>query len=149
MMVSSTTNIRVRYADTDQMKHVYYSKYLEYFEQGRSDLLRQVGMPYPEIENMGYYLPVVEAHAKYRQPARYDELLEIKTILREVPAARIRLEYEVTRSGDSTLIAEGYTVHSIVNARTGRPVRAPRAFVEALTAAFQKATKAQQTLQEV
>jgi acyl-CoA thioester hydrolase len=131
------------------MKHVYYSKYLEYFEQGRSDLLRQVGMPYPEIENMGYFLPVVEAYAKYRQPARYDELLEVKTILRDIPDVRIRIEYEVHHLGDSTVIAEGHTVHSIVNARTGKPVRAPQAFVEALTAAFKKNENTQQTLQEV
>jgi len=147
-MISSVTKIRVRYADTDQMKYVYYSKYLEYFEQGRSDLLRQVGLPYPEIENMGYFLPVIEAYVKYRQPARYDELLEVKTLLREIPAARIRIEYEVLRSEEATLIAEGHTVHSIVAAATGKPVRAPQAFVEALTAAFKKSTKAEQTLQE-
>jgi acyl-CoA thioester hydrolase len=148
-MISSVTKIRVRYADADQMKYVYYSKYLEYFEQGRSDLLRQVGMPNPEIESMGYFLPVIEVYVKYRQPARYDELLEVKTVLREIPAARIRIEYQVLRPGDAALIAEGHTVHSIVAAGTGKPVRAPQAFVEALTAAFKKSLKAQQTLQEV
>lgn len=142
------TTIRVRYADTDQMKYVYYSKYVEYFEQGRLDLLRHVGLPYPEIERMGYFLPVIEAYVKYRQPARYDELLEVKTVLREMPAARIHIEYGISRSGDSVLIAEGHTVHSIVNAGTGKPVRAPQAFVEALTAAFKKSKKAEQTLQE-
>jgi acyl-CoA thioester hydrolase len=149
MMICSVTRIRVRYADTDQMKHVYYSKYLEYFEQGRSDLLRQVGLPYPEIESMGFFLPVIEAYIKYRQPARYDELLEVKTVLREIPATRIRIEYEILRQGDAVVIAEGYTVHSIVAAGTGKPVRAPDAFVEALTAAFKKGLGAQQALQEV
>ena len=72
-MIITETIIRVRYADTDQMKMVYYSKFLEYFEQGRSDLLREVGMPYPELEQMGYYLPVVEVHAKYVKAARYDD----------------------------------------------------------------------------
>jgi acyl-CoA thioester hydrolase len=131
------------------MKQVYYSKYLEYFEQGRSDLLRQVGLPYPEIESMGFFLPVIEAYVRYRQPARYDETLEVKTMLREIPAARIRIEYEVLRPGDAVLIAEGHTVHGIVAAGTGKPVRAPHAFVEALTAAFKKDPGAQQTPQEV
>ncbi len=147
-MISSVTQIRVRYADTDQMRYVYYSKYLEYFEQGRSDLLRQVGLPYADLESMGYFLPVIEACVKYRQPARYDELLEVKTLLREIPAARIRIEYEVLRPKDAALIAEGYTVHSIVAAETGKPVRAPRAFVEALAAAFKNDEKPNQTLQE-
>jgi acyl-CoA thioester hydrolase len=148
-MISSITKVRVRYADTDQMKHVYYSKYLEYFEQGRSDLLRRVGLPYQDVESMGYFLPVIEAYIKYRQPARYDELLEVKTVLREIPAARIHIEYEILRPRDAVLVAEGYTVHSIVAAGTGKPVRAPRAFVEALTSAFKNDGKVQQTLQEV
>lgn len=120
-MLSSSTKIRVRYADTDQMKFVYYLKYLEYFEQGRSDLLRQIGLPYPEVERMGYFLPVVEAYVKYLQPARYDELIEVKTMLQEIPAARIRINYEVLRASDSAVIAEGHTVHSIMNAETGKP----------------------------
>ena len=147
-MLSCVTKIRVRYADTDQMKFVYYAKYLEYFEQGRSDLLRQIGLPYPEIEKMGYLLPVIEAFVKYRQPARYDELLEVRTMLQEIPAARIRIGYEVARASDSMIIAEGYTVHSIVSADTGKAVRAPLLFVEAIAVAFKKSAKGHQTLQE-
>jgi acyl-CoA thioester hydrolase len=148
-MLSCVTKIRVRYADTDQMKFVYYSKYLEYFEQGRSDLLREVGMSYPEIEKMGYFLPVVESYVKYHQPARYDDLLEVNTVLREIPAVLIRIEYEVFRPDDSASIAEGHTVHCIVDAATGKPVRAPKAFVEALTTAFKKRVRPQQAKQEV
>lgn len=147
--LSSTTKIRVRYADTDQMKFVYYSKYLEYFEQGRGDLLRQIGLPYPEVERMGYFLPVVEAYVKYLQPARYDELIEVKTMLQEIPAARIRINYEVLRASDSALIVEGHTVHSIMNSETGKPVRAPQLFVEAIATAFKKAPKTNQPLLEV
>jgi acyl-CoA thioester hydrolase len=148
-MLSSVTKIRVRYADTDQMKFVYYSKYLEYFEQGRSDLLREVGMPYPQIEEMGYYLPVVESYVKYHQPARYDDLLEVNTVLREVPVVLVRIEYQVLRPDDSANIAEGHTVHCVVDAATGKPVRAPKAFVERLAAAFTKGVKPQQAKQEV
>ena len=69
-MVRHFSQIRVRYADTDQMKFVYYGKYFEYFEQGRSDLLRAIGLPYAEIEKQGIFLPVVEAFAKFQQSAR-------------------------------------------------------------------------------
>ena len=124
------TPIRVRYADTDQMKMAYYGKFFEYFEQGRSDLLRELGMPYPEIERLGYYLPVIEAHAEYLKSARYDDLLVVRTILKEVPQVRIRIEYEVRADGSSDILAHGHTVHGFVNASSGKPARAPRRFME-------------------
>lgn len=129
---STETVIRVRYADTDQMKMVYYAKFFEYFEQGRSDLLREMGLPYPEIEEMGYYLPAVEAHARYLKSARYDDAIRVKTIVREMPQARIRIEYELTNDETKDLLVEGYTIHSFVNASSGRPTRAPERFLEAL-----------------
>ena len=135
-MIVSETKIRVRYADTDQMKMVYYAKYFEYFEQGRSDLLRQMGMPYPEIERRGYYLPVVEAFASYKKPARYDDLLNVKIFVRETPRARIRIEYELSNEETKELLAEGYTIHSFVDAETWKPARAPAFFMERFSAAF-------------
>lgn len=140
-MIKHTTQIRVRYADTDQMKTVYYGRYFEYFEQGRSDLLRDLGMPYPMIEEMGIHLPVIEAHAGYKKPARYDDLLNVVTALREVPVARVRLDYEVFREGETEPIADGYTIHSFVNASTGRPTRAPAQFVERVGERMQKVRK--------
>jgi acyl-CoA thioester hydrolase len=131
-MIKNVTPIRIRYADTDQMKFVYYGRFFEYFEQGRSDLLRSLGLPYPEIEAMGLFLPVVEAHATYKQSARYDDLVNIVTYLREPPVARVRIDYEVFREGETDLLADGYTIHSFVNASTGRPTRAPAQFLEAL-----------------
>src|SRR5258706_1891610 len=130
MAFSSITAIRVRYADTDQMKMVYYAKFFEYFEQGRSDLLRDIGMPYPEIERMGYYLPVIEAHARYLKSARYDDPLSITTIVNDTPQARIRIEYEVHHHETDELLAVGHTIHSFVNAATGKPTRAPEPFLE-------------------
>jgi acyl-CoA thioester hydrolase len=140
-MVRHTSDIRVRYADTDQMKFVYYGKFFEYFEQGRSDLLRGIGLPYSRVEEMGLLLPVVEAHASYKKAARYDDLLHVVTILREVPVARVRLDYEVYREGEKDLLAEGYTIHSFVNAESGKPTRAPAQFVEAIEKANSKAVK--------
>jgi acyl-CoA thioester hydrolase len=123
---SSETPIRVRYADTDQMRTVYYAKFFEYFEQGRSDLLRELGMPYPEIERMGFFLPVIEAHADYLRSAHYDDLLSVTTILREEPQAKVRIDYEVRH--DRVLLATGHTVHGFVQAATGRAARAPETF---------------------
>ena len=138
MVFCSETSIRVRYADTDQMKMVYYAKFFEYFEQGRSDLLRDLGMPYPEIEEIGYYLPVIEAHAKYLKASHYDDLLRVKTILHEVPQVRIRIGYEVHNDETNELLAEGYTVHSFVSASNGKPARAPGRFIETVSEAIGK-----------
>jgi acyl-CoA thioester hydrolase len=135
-MIKHTSAIRVRYADTDQMKFVYYGKFFEYFEQGRSDLLREVGLPYTRVEEMGLHLPVIEAHASYKKAARYDDLLQVVTILRDTPVARVRLDYEVYKDGEKELLADGYTVHSFINAATGKPTRAPAQFVEAIEKAI-------------
>ena len=136
MSFCAETKIRVRYADTDQMRTVYYAKFFEYFEQGRSDLLRGIGLPYSEIELMGYYLPVVEAHARYLKSARYDETLIVKTIVKDMPQVRVRIEYEIRNEQTQELLAEGYTIHSFVSAQTGKPTRAPDRFLEVMSDAF-------------
>lgn len=138
MSFSSETKIRVRYADTDQMKMVYYGKFFEYFEQGRSDLLREIGLPYPEIERMGYFLPVIEAHANYLKAARYDDLIVVKTILQDMPQVRVRISYEVWNDETHEQLATGHTVHSFVNAATGKPARAPDHFSELVSKSFMK-----------
>jgi acyl-CoA thioester hydrolase len=137
-MIRHTSAIRVRYADTDQMKNVYYGKYFEYFEQGRSDFLRSLGLPYGELERQGFFLPVIEAFARYKRSARYDELLQVETRLLEVPGARIRLEYSVFREGESDVLVEGYTVHSFVNGSSGKPTRAPEVILTVINHAFNK-----------
>jgi acyl-CoA thioester hydrolase len=137
-MVKNRTTIRVRYADTDAMKFVYYGKYFEYFEQGRSELLREIGMPYTEIEKQGILIAVVEANAKYRKSARYDDLLTVETSVSEMPVARIRIEYRIMLEGETDPIVEGYTVHSFLNESTGRPTRAPAQFVQILQEAMNK-----------
>ena len=83
-MIKHVTELRVRYADTDQMKIAYYGKYFEYFEEARSDLLRGIGLPYAEIETMGLLLPVIEAHAEYKHSAHYDDLLEVALLIDDV-----------------------------------------------------------------
>lgn len=131
------TQVRVRYADTDQMKMVYYGKYFEYFEQARSDLLRSIGLSYAEIEKGGTFLPVIEAFAKYRQSATYDELLTIESVVEEMPVARIRINYKILREGEKDPMVEGYTIHSFLSVTTGKPTRAPAQFLQVLQEAFQ------------
>ena len=140
-MICHTSEIRVRYADTDQMKNVYYGKYFEYFEQGRTELLRALGMPYRVLENRGYLLPVIEAYAHYQQPARYDDLLQVETRIEGIPTARIRLDYSIRRGGDPSLLVEGYTVHAFTDASTRKPMRPPDSFVSAITNAFNQAKR--------
>lgn len=86
IMYESTTQVRVRYAETDQMNIVYYGNYAQYFEIGRVESLRQLGWTYKEMEAMGTIMPVVEMQVRYLRPAHYDDLLTIKTIIKELPA---------------------------------------------------------------
>ena len=137
-MIRHETRVRVRYADTDQMKTAYYGRFFEYFEQARSDMLRAVGLPYPRLEEMGLWLPVIEAHAEYRRWARYDDELRIVSVLKEKPVARVRIDYQVFGPEGSEPIATGYTIHGFVNASTGRPTRAPAQFLEAVEDAGDK-----------
>jgi len=137
-MIKHTSNIRVRYADTDQMRSVYYGKYFEYFEQSRSDLFRSLGLPYSEIESHGTFLPVIEAYAKYRKSARYDDLLVVEAVVSEMPVARVRIRYRILVEGEAEPIVEGYTVHGFVNIATGKPTRAPAIFLQTLEEAMNK-----------
>lgn len=138
-MIKHTTQIRIRYAETDQMKVVYYANYFVFFESGRSELLRSIGLPYTELEKMGYLLPVIEANAKYYKSAAYDDSIDVLTMLKELPTARIKLEYEVRNSETNELIAEGYTVHSFVKSDTRKLTRAPEIFLKTLETALNKA----------
>ncbi len=135
-MIRHKAEIRVRYADTDQMKVVYHGKYLEYFEVGRSALIRSLGMPYSELETRGILLPVIEVYAKYRKPARYDELLLVESFVNEIPQATLKIEYRICRGDESNSLVEGYTVHSFLNTSTGKPTRAPSYFVQILEKAM-------------
>jgi len=132
-MMQSRTPITVRYAETDMMGVVYHGSYLPWFEVGRTDLMKQYGLPYRQLEAEGFYLPVLEVGAKYLKPARYDDAITIVTTLREKPLLRIKLEYEVRR-GDE-LLATGFTLHAFID-RAGKPVRPPASFQEKMNAVF-------------
>jgi len=116
-----TIQYRVPYADTDQMRVVYYANYLAYFERARNELLRAGGTSYRDLEAMGYALPVAEAHVDYSAPAAYDDLLDISAQAECLKGARLTIRCEVRRDG--LLLARGYTVHAVVDMKTLRPVR--------------------------
>jgi acyl-CoA thioester hydrolase len=118
------TRVRVRYAETDKMGVVYYANYFVWFEVGRTDLLRNAGWSYREMEAEGFTLPVIEAHCDYRQSARYDDDLEIRTGGLLASPVRVQFAYEIVRPEDATLIATGRTVHASLG-RNARPCRLP------------------------
>lgn len=132
-MVVSKTQIIVRYAETDKMGIVYHGNYLPWFEVGRTTLLRECGLPYRQLEEQGYYLPVVELGIKFVRPAFYDDTLTVITHLKEKPTIRIRLDYEVRR-GDELLVT-GFTMHGFIN-KAGEPVRPPPGFAEKMREYF-------------
>ena len=123
-MIEIETNIRVRYADTDQMGFVYYANYLEWFEVGRTEFFRAIGIPYTEIEKKGLILPVIEAYLKFKKPAKYDQVIAIKTILKEIPKAKLKIFYIIYNDDNKDILVEGHTVHGFLNSEK-KPVRIP------------------------
>ncbi len=124
-MFQSETQIRVRYAETDQMGYVYYGNYAMYFEVARVEALRSSGFSYKEMEEGGILMPVLESHIQYRKPGKYDELLTIKTKIPEFPGVRIRFEYEVFNEA-SELVTEGWTTLTFLKKDSHRPTRPPK-----------------------
>ena len=121
---SSTSTVRVRYAETDKMGVVYYANYFVWFEVARADLLRSLGWSYREMEHAGVALPVIEAHCHYLRGARYDDELEVRAVGRMLSPVRMEFTYEVVRRGDDSVAASGRTVHAAVD-QAGRPCRLP------------------------
>lgn len=134
-MYTSETRIRVRYGETDQMQYVYYGNYAMYYEVGRVESLRQLGLTYKELEAMGIIMPVLENHSEFLSPALYDELLRVRVTIPEKPSVRIRFRYEIYNERD-VLIHRGETLLAFVNQKTGRPCRPPEAFQKVLEPYF-------------
>ncbi len=105
------TELRVRYQETDQMGVVYHANYLVWFEVGRTSLIREMGYSYSDLENLGVMLPVVEANAQYRHPARYEDELVVVTEIKELGPSKIIFQYQIKRKTDDRLLATGFTKH--------------------------------------
>ena len=116
--------IRVRYEETDQMGVVYHGNYLNYFEVGRTELMRHLGFPYAEMEARGVLLTVVEARCRYKASARYDDVLRIETEGECLSGLRVRFQYRVVRDADDVLVADGWTDLACLD-REYRPRRMP------------------------
>jgi len=130
----SETRVRVRYAETDQMGVVYHANYLIWFEVGRVELMRQMGLSYKDMEREeGIGIAVVEANARYRAPARYDDELIVRTRLTAMRGAIIKFAYTIVRASDETLLCEGHTVHVVVD-RAMKKSALPQRYAERLAA---------------
>ncbi|MDQ0780960.1 acyl-CoA thioester hydrolase [Chryseobacterium sp. W4I1] len=123
-MIHTTHSIRVRYGETDPMKYVYYGNYAQYFEIGRVELFRNIGISYDEIENQGIWLPVSDYKIKYIRPALYDQKLEIHTYIKKIPGVRIEFEYEIYNE-DGVKITEASTTLFFLDAKTNKIIRCP------------------------
>ena len=123
------SKVRVRYAETDAMGIVYHANYYVWFEVGRGDFMRDYRMSYKQMEQMGVIMPVVETHCRYRVPACYDDLLTIKTRVKELSPAKVRFLYQVYRDQDGTLLAEGETLHAFTD-ENKRPMNLKKNYSE-------------------
>ena len=132
-MITSRSQVTVRYAETDMMGIVYHANYLPWFEIGRTQLLKEQGFSYRELEASGYRLPILEISAKYRRPALYDDTVTIVTTITEKPTLRIKISYEVLR-GDELLLT-GQSQNAFVDMQ-GMPTRPPEAFVRKMDELF-------------
>ncbi|MFQ5569787.1 MAG: acyl-CoA thioesterase [Rhodothermales bacterium] len=116
---------RVRYRECDPMGVVYHAHYLDYFEAARTEALRAMGLAYKTLEAQGISMPVIDLAVRYKRPAYYDDTLEITTCFTEVPRTRVRIDYEVRRLDEPTLLVAGHVTLCFVNRALNRPTKAP------------------------
>lgn len=115
---------RVRYGETDQMGYAYYGVYAQYFEMGRVEWLRSMGVSYKSMEESGVMLPVVDLNVKYLRPAKYDDLLTIKTTITKIPSVKIEFTYEIVNQNNE-LLTTGYTSLVFIDMERNKPTRCP------------------------
>jgi len=123
--VEGRATVRVRYPETDRMNVAYHAHYLVWFEIGRTELMRDLGCDYASLEERhGIFLPLREVGVRYHAPARYDDVLDVQTVLSSVGGASVRFDYVIVRRGDERRLVTGFTEHAAVD-RAGRPNRLP------------------------
>lgn len=133
-MIGHKTACRIIYGDTDNMGYAYYGNYFRWFEIGRNELFRFLGLTYKSVEDRGIFLPVSEAHCKYNQPARYDDVILVETTLDLAVKAGLKFDYRILSEDGQILLAQGYTKHACVN-HQGKVVRPP-AFLKEVIAEY-------------
>jgi acyl-CoA thioester hydrolase len=135
-MLLHKTNIRIRYADTDQMQFAYNGKYFEYFEVGRTELMRDQNLTYKTIEKNGYMLPVHSVFISYKSPAYYDELIEIESRVEKMPELKVHIDHTVRSTERDILICEGYVELVFIKKSTKKICRPPEFFLNAIQKFF-------------
>lgn len=130
-MIHTIHSLRVRYAETDSMKYVYYGNYATYFEVARVELFRSLGISYSEIEERGIWLPVLDFQIKYIKPAIYDEVLEIHTFIKEIPGAKIKFEYEIYNEKEEKISLASTTLF-FLDAEKNKVIKCPDFLLEIL-----------------
>ncbi len=131
-MLKRSYEMRVWYVDTDQMGIVHHSNYVRYYEAARSDLMRDLGLSYAEMESRGVMMPILEVHSIYKASAHYDEMIRVDIRLDELPQARITFHYEIFNEA-GVLLNTGSTVLGFMHSDSRRPTRAPKWFVDLLS----------------
>jgi acyl-CoA thioester hydrolase len=135
-MFTHTTKLRVRYGETDQMGYMYYGNYGEFFEVGRVEMLRSLGLTYSWMEEIGIMMPVLEMKCRYLKPARYDEEISIQVTVEKMPGVKILFKYELYNEKQD-LIHVGETLLAFVNMKTGRPSLPPQEFLNKVKPYFE------------
>jgi acyl-CoA thioester hydrolase len=134
-MYTHTTKIRVRYGETDQMGYMYYGNYAEFYEVGRVEMLRSLGMSYQEMEDTGIMMPVLELKCKYIKPAKYDQEITVKVIIDKMPGIRIHFQYELYNETEE-LINLGETTLVFVDMEKNKPCLPPEQFLNKMKTYF-------------
>ncbi len=123
------TEERVRYVETDKMSVVHHSVYFHWFEVGRTELMRSLGMSYKEMEESGVIIPVIEAHCKYIAPAEYDDIILIKTEIKNKSRVTITFDYQITKKKNNKVLVKGWTKHTFIN-QEGKIIELPKDFLK-------------------
>lgn len=130
--------VRITYSETDRMGVIYYANYLVFFERGRTEFLRSLGLRYRDLEEKeGIFLPAMDSYVKYLHPGRYDDLIKVRTFISELGGAHIDFRYEITNVETNQLIATGTSKHAVVN-RQWKPTRIPANFRKLLQPHLEK-----------
>ena len=123
-MIQYNHPVKIYYRDVDQMGIVYYSRYFEFFEEARTELLDSIGLDVTGIENEGIQLPVITSHCDYRKGAVFEQNLIVETFISDIPKAKLKINYSVCSQSSDQVLVTGYTVHAFIK-KTGRPARIP------------------------
>ncbi len=134
-MFIHTTQIRVRYGETDQMGYVYYGNYALYYEIGRTEALRSLGLTYKGLEDKGVMMPVASMNCQYIKAAKYDDVLTVKTIIRNLPTAKMEFDYEISNQ-QGELVNKGQTTLVFIDMKINRITRAPQVLLEKMQPFF-------------